>query len=165
MEGRKALRPGLKGLNFSYIIGACKGHTASPTGCGTTTKNDTEAMIAEVVALERDGVVPSNRVFWDGPSPVPTELAIEVQNYTKLGSHVRTVVLEENGITHNLARALSHARLNNAYQRLGEQVVPIAGYGSEPPINCPPSIFSCLCRLLWNHSMHACFAQPPDSDS
>jgi alpha-L-arabinofuranosidase len=158
IEGRKALRPGLKGLNFSYIIGACKGHTASPTGCGTTTKNDTEAMIAEVIAMERDGVVPSNRVFWDVHSPVPTELAIEVQNYTRLGSRVRTVVLEENGITHNLARALSHARLNNAYQRLGEQVVPIAGYVSDALIKSLPSNALVTCRLLRN-PRHACAVQ------
>jgi hypothetical protein len=41
---------------------------------------------------------------------------------------VRTVVLEENGVTHDLGRALAHARLNNAYQRLGQHVVPIAAY-------------------------------------
>ena len=114
----------MRDLNFSYVIGACKGHTASATGCGNTTVMETEAMIKEVLTLP----VPSDRIFWDVHSPTPSELPIEVANYSRLGSKVRTVVLEENGVTHNLGRALGHARLNNAYQRLGESVVPIAGY-------------------------------------
>jgi hypothetical protein len=112
------------GLNFSYVIGACKGHTASTTGCGNTTVEETTAMIKEVLTLP----VPSDRVFWDVHSPTPSELPIEVANFSRLGSKVRTVVLEENGVTHDLGRALGHAVLNNAYQRLGEAVVPIAGY-------------------------------------
>jgi hypothetical protein len=114
----------MRDLNFSYVIGACKGHTASTTGCGNATVQETNSMIKEVLALP----VPSERVFWDVHSPSPAELPIEVANYSRLGSKIRTVVLEENGVTHDLGRALSHAVLNNAYQRLGENVVPIAGY-------------------------------------
>ena len=124
METRRASRPSMRDLNFSYVIGACKGHTASTTGCGNTTVQETNSMIKEVLTLP----VPSERVFWDVHSPTPEELPIEVANYSRLGSKVRTVVLEENGETHDLGRALYHAILNNAYQRLGENVVPIAGY-------------------------------------
>ena len=124
MEARRASHPSMAGLEFSYIIGACKGHTGSQTGCGVSTVNLTEQMIAEVLTLP----VASERIFWDVHSPTPAELPLEVANYSRLGSKVRTVVLEENGETHDLGRALSHAALNNAYQRLGEQVIPIAGY-------------------------------------
>merc|ERR1712194_229259 len=81
-------------------------------------------MMKEVLTLP----VPSNRIFWDVHSPTPSELPIEVANYSRLGTQVRTVELEENGGTHDLGRALGHAKLNNAYQRLGESIVPIAGY-------------------------------------
>jgi hypothetical protein len=85
MEARRASRPYMQHLNFSYIIGACKGHTGSRTGCGSQTVNQTTQMIAEVLRLK----VPSDRVFWDVHSPTPSELPLEVANYTRLGSQVR----------------------------------------------------------------------------
>ena len=90
MEARRSSRPYMADLKFSYIIGACKGHTAGRTSCGTDTVKLTEEMIASVLELP----VPSSRIFWDVHSPAPSELPIEVANYSRLGSSVRTVVLE-----------------------------------------------------------------------
>ena len=57
LQARRQASPALAGLELSYIIGACKGHTASATGCGPTTVNETEQMMAIVRQLEIDGVV------------------------------------------------------------------------------------------------------------
>ena len=53
-------------LKFSYIIGACKGHTAGRTSCGTDTVKLTEEMIASVLELPSnlEQLAPEKRCVW-----------------------------------------------------------------------------------------------------